>query len=261
LPKAFTYLTTVLLPAFWAILKAIWPTFLFLANIIKDLITWLSQNTWVIWALVGAFVAFKTAMLITDTIKAIGTAFQVMSTVSTVAMAGVRGAYMALSSAVAVPMIMPAIAVAAALVSIVLVINALRNLNNELDRASRAQTIQSQSADAFWVSLRKARDEGRITQAEFLRRSAAFNGKALGGSVQANKPYMVGERGRELFVPNQSGTIIPNNNIEKMGQQTSNTSTTNINGDIYLQDKSAVDAFFTRINRNQELAQKGMATI
>ena len=38
--------------------------------------------------------------------------------------------------------------------------------------------------------------------------------KAIGGSVQAGQPYMVGERGQEMFVPNQSGSIIPNN---KMG--------------------------------------------
>ena len=41
----------------------------------------------------------------------------------------------------------------------------------------------------------------------------AGGGKAIGGSVQAGKPYMVGERGSELFVPNQSGSIVPNNKI------------------------------------------------
>lgn len=38
--------------------------------------------------------------------------------------------------------------------------------------------------------------------------------KALGGPVSAMSPYMVGERGPELFIPNSSGNIIPNN---KMG--------------------------------------------
>ena len=38
-------------------------------------------------------------------------------------------------------------------------------------------------------------------------------GLASGGSVTKNTPYMVGERGRELFVPNQSGRIVPNNQI------------------------------------------------
>ena len=41
--------------------------------------------------------------------------------------------------------------------------------------------------------------------------SGSGGGKAIGGSVQAGKPYMVGERGAEMFVPNQSGSIIPNN--------------------------------------------------
>ena len=34
-----------------------------------------------------------------------------------------------------------------------------------------------------------------------------FSGRASGGSVQKGQPYMVGERGAELFVPNQSGQI------------------------------------------------------
>jgi hypothetical protein len=40
------------------------------------------------------------------------------------------------------------------------------------------------------------------------------SGRAIGGSVQAGQSYMVGERGSEMFVPNQSGSIVPNN---KMG--------------------------------------------
>jgi hypothetical protein len=38
-------------------------------------------------------------------------------------------------------------------------------------------------------------------------------GKAIGGSVGKNKPYMVGEQGPELFIPGGSGTIIPNRNL------------------------------------------------
>lgn len=38
-------------------------------------------------------------------------------------------------------------------------------------------------------------------------------GKAVGGYVAAQTPYMVGENGPELFVPGGSGTIIPNKNV------------------------------------------------
>ena len=36
-------------------------------------------------------------------------------------------------------------------------------------------------------------------------------GKAAGGPIMAGTPYMVGERGPELFVPSSAGKIVPNN--------------------------------------------------
>ena len=39
----------------------------------------------------------------------------------------------------------------------------------------------------------------------------SMSGKAIGGSVQSGQPYMVGERGPEMFVPNSQGSIVPNN--------------------------------------------------
>jgi phage-related minor tail protein len=41
--------------------------------------------------------------------------------------------------------------------------------------------------------------------------SAPLLGKAIGGPVQGGKPYIVGERGPEMFVPSRSGSIVPNN--------------------------------------------------
>lgn len=41
--------------------------------------------------------------------------------------------------------------------------------------------------------------------------------RALGGSVSANTPYLVGERGPELFMPSKSGTVIPTQNTPQGG--------------------------------------------
>jgi hypothetical protein len=41
--------------------------------------------------------------------------------------------------------------------------------------------------------------------------------RALGCSVSANTPYVVGEKGPELFMPGKSGTIIPNQNMPNNG--------------------------------------------
>jgi hypothetical protein len=40
-------------------------------------------------------------------------------------------------------------------------------------------------------------------------------GKAVGGPVGALNPYLVGERGPEMFVPNVSGTIVTNSALER----------------------------------------------
>lgn len=44
--------------------------------------------------------------------------------------------------------------------------------------------------------------------------------KAMGGPVSANEPYMVGEKGPELFVPKNAGDIIPNNKLGSAAQAT-----------------------------------------
>jgi len=46
-----------------------------------------------------------------------------------------------------------------------------------------------------------------------LSTSTEIQGLAKGGAVSAGRPYIVGEQGAELFVPNQSGTIVPNNQL------------------------------------------------
>ena len=48
--------------------------------------------------------------------------------------------------------------------------------------------------------------------------SGNFTGKAQGGPVMGRQPYMVGERGPELFVPGHSGRIIPNHMIDLGGK-------------------------------------------
>jgi phage-related minor tail protein len=53
--------------------------------------------------------------------------------------------------------------------------------------------------------------------------AAGVTEKATGGPVSAGSPYIVGERGPELFMPSGSGTIIPNNQMSNMGGQTNVT--------------------------------------
>ena len=49
------------------------------------------------------------------------------------------------------------------------------------------------------------------TTFEVTYRSGGINRRASGGPVASGTPYLVGEQGPELFVPNNSGTIVPHN--------------------------------------------------
>lgn len=75
---------------------------------------------------------------------------------------------------------------------------------------------------------------------------AIFGKRANGGPVANNKPYMVGEKGPELFVPNSAGNIIPNNqlnsnnNVQAPAPITNNYITNNISA---LDSKSVAQLF------------------
>ena len=64
--------------------------------------------------------------------------------------------------------------------------------------------------------------------------SQNYQGRARGGSVNKGETYLTGEKGPELFMPNQSGTIIPNHNL-------GGTGTVNVNFEINAVDAAGVD--------------------
>lgn len=64
-------------------------------------------------------------------------------------------------------------------------------------------------------------------------------GKASGGQVGSGLPYMVGEQGPELFIPNSAGTIIPNNRLSETLTGGSGQ-VVNYNGP-YIANLSAID--------------------
>ena len=68
----------------------------------------------------------------------------------------------------------------------------------------------------------------------FLSTSGGSMKRASGGAVQKGQPYMVGEQGAELFIPNQSGQIT-------QSARGTDTGTTNINFTINALDVKGVE--------------------
>lgn len=95
------------------------------------------------------------------------------------------------------------------------------------------EVLQGIGQDIARIILRKGVTEplgnaviksiGESSFGEFVK-GIFGGGKAEGGPVRRGVPYMVGEEGRELFVPSQSGTIVPNHQLGGGGAMTVNVS-------------------------------------
>jgi hypothetical protein len=79
--------------------------------------------------------------------------------------------------------------------------------NAVLEGEKLQKVLQGIAKDIARIILRRT-----ITQpiAEGISGYLATSGRAEGGPVRSGRPYIVGEEGPELFVPGQSGSIIPN---------------------------------------------------
>jgi phage-related minor tail protein len=73
---------------------------------------------------------------------------------------------------------------------------------------------------------------------------------AEGGNFSAGQPMLVGERGPELIVPQNSGTVIPNHN---MGSNISITFT----GPVSMQSDQQIDEIGRRLAKQIELVRQG----
>ena len=70
-------------------------------------------------------------------------------------------------------------------------------------------------------------------------RSQQYSGRALGGPVIGNQPYIVGENGPELFTPNTTGSITRNSDLKGGGP-------TNVNFYIQANDTTGFDELLTK---------------
>jgi hypothetical protein len=109
----------------------------------------------------------------------------------------------------------------------------VNNLENALvslvTGATTAKDAFKDMARSILADLARIMIQQQITLP--LAQSMGFNvsgARAMGGPVTSGRPYLVGERGPELFVPNRNGGIVPNHQMGGGGvtvNQTINLST------------------------------------
>lgn len=164
-------------------------------------------------ALAGAFVLVKSVAVISGVMSIAATAISGLGTAATVT----GGALSAMAGIAAIPI---AVVVAGAIADLYLlkkaadsVKGAFEAVNNSASAAAnlapegQIRTLQKQAAAA-----RALGDTVQVTRIANAI-AALGGGRASGGPITAGVPYLVGEKGPEIVVPGQSGTVIPNNKI------------------------------------------------
>lgn len=301
LPIAIDYITETLLPAFKKIWDDTWPIVKKTGEVLAEVFVWVSDNTWIIWGLVGAFVALKLAMAVNSAVTAFQVAMGLLTggTIPTV-VASLGGMSTAFVGALPVVAVVAGVAlIIYQLGRIVDVYYDIQRLQSEIftEQANLNRNIDNmvtkgkQSMYQIWQIQQSA---GYTGNNKLYNKNGVIVGGYATGTDDAPEGWSwVGEQGPELVHLPEHSKVMPSSmsqmfssmatgikNTAKLpemalgktlsnasynisasggGGGTSTNSTVNINGDIKLGDQSAVKEFFGRLNRNNELAQKGLA--
>ena len=105
------------------------------------------------------------------------------------------------------------------------------------------QIVARKSAELFIEKMitREKQKQAALSGGSLFGTALSFlSGKASGGSVQKGQPYMVGENGAEMFVPNQSGQI------QQSARGGSGGGSTTVNFNINTVDASGFEDLLVR---------------
>lgn len=148
-------------------------------------------------------------------------------------------------------------------------IGKIKSWINEIDLASIGQNLVNKIKDGILGAIDSIRDNVKSAFLslipDFAKDWLGLNGgytsgggasvgnptdvfRAGGGSVARNTPYVVGEEGAEVFIPNRDGYIVPNDELENLFGEKVVVNVGNVYGESYLRDY-VIDTMVTAIKR------------
>ena len=90
----------------------------------------------------------------------------------------------------------------------------LKGMSGVVGEAQNAVAASGIDREALWqMALEQAGGNDLVARIVFGQLEGSLPGRASGGPVSANRPYLVGERGPEIFQSSSSGRIIPNHEL------------------------------------------------
>lgn len=193
-------------------------------KIITPVLNFLKDNTWIVWGVVGAFVAFKTALAIEKAVAAFQAALLILNG-AMIQSGGVAGGLRLVMLSLLGPweIALAIVGVAEVIAGIKLVADELDTLLNKWNRNAKVGLPNSK------IQVSGNSDIG-LTQ-QLMNAFKGFGHNAAGTDNWRGGPTWVGEQGPELVNLPQGSQVIPNN---KIGQSQSTTISVNLNAGAFL---------------------------
>lgn len=220
----------------------------------------------VVVGLIGVFGALAVAMAFNAIFNALSIGF---ATLTLVTIPSVMASFGALTALLMSPVVLPALAIGAVLASIAVIWNEWQKTKSAIESAQNSLATKEVSDRNALLSANEQFKAGKISKERYNAMiSSAYNGRASGGSVMSNTPYVVGENRdgsfndtTEMFMPRTSGTILSAKKLsEIIGGQGGNSGSRVENniGTIYINNQADADRLLQRLTRDDEVISKGL---
>lgn len=226
----------------------------------SDLWGMITNGNPIIWGLIGLLGTLSAALAISQGVAAFSAA---MTAIQLVHIPKAVGAFAAMKTLMLSPIVLPALAIGAALASIAAVVQAWQGAKAAIEQQQSAVQAEFESSVEIMQGARARYDRGEISM-EQLRHIVGVAARAKGGPVSGGKAYLVGENRdgsindtTELFVPNSSGRIINSKDLQSaLGGSGShieyNISNVNISSEV------DGEKWLRRLTGNQEITSAGL---
>lgn len=164
-------------------------------QVVTPVFNFLMNNKWIIWSVIGAIGAFKTALAINKAATAFNAGIALMT--GPRGIAGMRTKLSLLRAAVATPMVMPALVIGAALGAISAVVSAWNRAKAAIEQQQAAVRAETDSSINMMKTARARYDRGEISYNQ-MRKIVGTAAKATGTNSAEGGPTLLGEHGAEI---------------------------------------------------------------
>lgn len=222
-----------------------------------------------LWGLITVLTAITAALAFNAAFDAITVGF---ATFRLITIPSAIASYEAFRGVIAMPLVMPAIAIAAALIAIAQVKKAYDDMQAAIQGSKDAAQNSANTTTKILAHASQIINDGVSSPAQKAAQKHLVNvtakidggrevypGFAVGTNFAPGGSTLVGEHGPEVVNLPTGSKVTSAWQTASQGSSGGDTYATTISGNIYNQSAEAVDQFFNRIDKTQRLARMGIA--